>query len=165
MKNMIALVVGATCLVPLAAPAQWQWIDSNGHKVYSDRAPPIDTPEKNILKQPGGRPPTISPSPAPIAASPAAQAGTLKLSGKDKELEAKKKQADAAEADKKKEDEAKQAAARADNCARAQRSKATMDSGQRVARMNDQGEREYLDDAARASESQRLQSIIETDCR
>jgi hypothetical protein len=32
--------------------AQWQWIDKDGRKVYSDRSPPSDIQEKNILKRP-----------------------------------------------------------------------------------------------------------------
>jgi len=168
MKNMLALVVGMACLAPLTAPAQWQWIDGNGRKVFSDRAPPADTPEKNILKQPGGRPLAAAPASPPVTASAVAQPGSKdvpKLSGKDKELEAKKKQAEAAEADKKKNEEVKLTATRAENCARAQQSKAAMDSGQRIARMNEKGEREFMDDAARSAETQRLQGIIETDCR
>ena len=38
-------------------------------------------------------------------------------------------------------------------------------SGQRIARSNDRGEREVLDDAARALEQQRLQSVVDTDCK
>ncbi len=40
-----------------------------------------------------------------------------------------------------------------------------MDSGMRVARVNDKGEREILDDNARAAEQRRLQSIIDSDCK
>ena len=43
------------CMLPLLAQAQWQWIDKDGRKVFSDRAPPSDIPDKNILKQPGSR--------------------------------------------------------------------------------------------------------------
>jgi hypothetical protein len=35
----------------------------------------------------------------------------------------------------------------------------------RVARMNDKGEREYMDDAARAAETKRLEGIIASDCK
>jgi hypothetical protein len=38
----------------VTALAQWQWIDKDGRKVYSDRSPPSDIPEKNILKMPRG---------------------------------------------------------------------------------------------------------------
>ena len=35
----------------------------------------------------------------------------------------------------------------------------------RIARTNEKGEREVLDDAARASEVKRAQSIIDSDCQ
>ena len=53
---------------------------------------------------------------------------------------------------------------RADNCERAKRAKATLDSGQRLATTNAKGEREIMDDARRASETQRLQDIMRSDC-
>jgi hypothetical protein len=34
-----------------------------------------------------------------------------------------------------------------------------------MARINDKGEREILDDATRAAEAGRARSVIETDCR
>ena len=42
---------------------------------------------------------------------------------------------------------------------------AARNSGIRVARLNAQGEREIMDDAARATEQQRLQSVIDSDCK
>ena len=107
-----------------------------------------------------GRRPRRQPNPQQVAA-----ASAPKITGKDKELEEKKKQAEAAEAEKKKAEEEKLAKARADNCARAKRAKAEFDSGVRIARTNDKGEREIMDDAARAVESKRLDGIIASDCK
>ena len=56
-------------------------------------------------------------------------------------------------------------AMRADNCKRAKASKAMFDSGVRVARTNEKGEREIMDDAQRAAEVQRIQKIIASDCK
>ena len=72
---------------------------------------------------------------------------------------------EAADAAKKKDAEAKQAAQKADNCKRAQEAKATLDSGMRIARLNANGEREVLDDQARAVEMKRAQDIISADCK
>jgi type IV secretory pathway VirB10-like protein len=162
----IALLALACCL-PLAASAQWQWLDNAGRKVFSDRPPPPDVPANRILKQPGVRSTAAAAPAAPeaVAAAPAAAASLPKPSGKDKVLEEKKKQAEAAEAEKKKAEEAKVAAARADNCARARSSKATFDSGVRVSRTNEKGEREILDDAQRAAEVKHLDTIIARDCK
>jgi hypothetical protein len=57
------------------------------------------------------------------------------------------------------------AQAKSENCQRARQGKATMDSGMRVARLNAQGEREIMDDKMRAAENQRLQSVIDSDCK
>jgi hypothetical protein len=140
--------------------AQWQWIDKDGHKVFSDRAPPPDIPAKNILMQPAAG--TLPATPPAVAAN--APALAPKITGKDKELDEKKKQADEAAAAKKKAEEEKVARAKADNCARARQEKTTLDSGVRIATTNAAGEREFMDDAARAAETQRVQAIIESSC-
>lgn len=161
MKFKSAVVMGVLSAVSLVAAAQWQWIDNDGRRVFSDRAPPAGTPQKNILKQPGGSP---VPAPAAETAKPAAAAPAPRRSGKEKELEDKKKQAEQAEAQQKKADEEKYQKARADNCARARQSKAGLDSGVRVVRTNEQGEREVLDEAAYAEERKRVQELIQSEC-
>lgn len=173
-KILVTLVTCAcTCLVSTGAIAQWQWIEKNGSKVYSDRPPPEDIPEKNILKQPGhmrAKVPAVS-APAAEGSSDTAPAlaksasNVPKASGVDKELEEKKKQAEAAEAAQKKAEDAKVAAARTDNCARARQGKITLDSGVRIAQTNAKGERSVMDDAARASERKRMESVIASDCK
>lgn len=154
----------------LGASAQWLWTDKDGKKVFSDRPPPSDIPEKSILKRPGGVRPAV-PAPAVPVASTAPSAATTadpakpQPKGTDPALEEKKKQAEDAEAAKKKAEETRVAAARAENCSRSKQAKASFDSGIRIARTNAQGEREVLDDAARAAEMKRLQDIIAADCR
>ena len=43
--------------------------------------------------------------------------------------------------------------------------KANLDSGMRMARTNDKGEREVLDDAQRADELKRVNAIIASECK
>lgn len=86
------------------------------------------------------------------------------LSGKDAELEARKKQADLLEEGKKQAEAEKLVKARADNCERAKKGQATLNSGVRIAITNAKGEREFMDDAARTAETKRLQAIAESDC-
>jgi hypothetical protein len=54
---------------------------------------------------------------------------------------------------------------RADNCKRAREHLASLDSGVRLARTNEKGEREILDDKARADEMQRTRQIMASECR
>ncbi|KQU90259.1 hypothetical protein ASC78_20500 [Variovorax sp. Root318D1] len=171
MKFAHWLVLGCVCLLPLSASAQWQWIDKNGKKVFSDQAPPPDVPEKNILRRSGTPPPrggsTQAPAEAdaPEASKPREVATAPKPSGVDKELEEKTKKAQAEEKAKQAAEAEKNAKIKAENCDRARQGKATFDSGLRVARVNAKGEREIMDDAARAAEQKRLQSVIESDCK
>ncbi len=161
MKPIRPLICLALCLYALTAGAQWQWMDKDGRKVFSDRAPPSDIPEKDILKRPGGRgytAPAVVPA-APVAASAAAPAGV------DKSLQEKKKQAEDAEAAKRKAEEERNSRLMAENCQRAQQAKTGLDSGGRMSRINEKGEREFFDENAIAAEGQRLQGIINENCK
>ena len=168
MKNIRSIFLLLAILVSLAAQAQWQWTDKDGRKVFSDRAPPGDVLEKNILKRPGSISTTKADAPAlaPVAAaSPQSAASAPTISGVDKELADKKKKADEAQAAQRKAQQEKIIKARIENCARAKQAKANFDSGVRISRINEKGEREVLDDAARATELKRIQSIVDADCK
>jgi hypothetical protein len=166
MKRLRTTLVAIACLAAAMATsvawAQWQWIDKDGRKVFSDQPPPPGTPNDKIVKRPGNRPPEPEPAAAPAPA--AAAASMPKVSGKDKELEDKKNQAATAEAAKKKAAEEENAKLKADNCTRAKQAKATIDSGVRLTVTNDKGEREIMDDNARAAETKRLDGVIARSC-
>ncbi|MGC4365643.1 DUF4124 domain-containing protein [Hydrogenophaga sp. R2] len=167
----LLLVLPLACLT-VAAHAQWQWIDGTGRKVFSDTAPPPGTPEKNILSRPAAT--RAAPPAAPVAAQPAAAVpGSAPVSGVqggapkeavDPKLEARKREAEAAEAAKKKAEEERMARQRAENCERARSAKATLDSGVRIATTSPSGERSIMDDAARATEQRRVADAIRTEC-
>lgn len=168
----VARLLLACCALAasFAVSAQYQWIDQDGSRVFSDRAPPAHVPESSILSRPRGSVARATPAPeADADAEPAADAAPAAVpapaAAVDTELEARKKQAEAAEAERERAEEARQAAARAENCSRARSAKASFESGQRMARMNDKGEREILDDAQRAVELQRIEQIIASECR
>ena len=136
--------------------------------MFSDRAPPPNIPEKSIVQRPGKMAvvPRSDAAAADQTTAPAqALASAPRVSGIDKALAEKKKNAEAAEAAKRKADEDRVAAAKADNCQRARSAKAGLDSGVRLARVNAKGEREVMDDAARMVETKRIQSIIDDDCK
>lgn len=184
MKMYLWAILACACSWSLGAQAQWQWTDKDGRKVFSDLAPPPDIPQHNILQQPGGQraktaasaasaapaaaPTLAAPSTTgtPATLSPAAAAPLLPAPGaaKDKELQQRKAALDAQEAARQKAEDAKQAAARADNCSRAQRAKTTYASQRPLRHTNAQGEMVWMDEAARATEMRRIQSVIESDC-
>jgi hypothetical protein len=150
-----------------AAAAQWQWLDHDGRRVFSDRAPPPDILEKDILKRPSAAARTAATKPAADGAVTPEEASSAPQpsSGLDKELQAKKKQAAEAEAAKRRAEEERQTRVRVENCARSKQALATLDSGMRMARTGANGEREIIDDAARASERAQIQRSMEGDCR
>jgi hypothetical protein len=168
--KLLRVISLAAALLPALACAQWQWIDKDGRKVFSDRSPPAEIPARNILKQPAGKaPPPPAEAEAPQAAASAAVAKTAaivpKVSGQDKALEEKKKQAQQEEEAKKKAAEEKFAREKAENCERVKRGLTTYTSGVRVRAPNAKGELEYLTDEQRAAEAKRLQAIIANDCK
>ncbi len=168
MKILPTLLFSLLAGLSATAFAQWQWIDKDGHKVFSDRAPPLDVVDKNILKRPNSRavlPVTEADAEQPAAATPVLVPGAAKGAGVDKELEARKKQAADAEAAKRKADEDRITKAKVENCARAKQAKASMESGVRISRTNAAGEREFMDDGAKANELKRIQGIIASDCK
>lgn len=165
MKPHKLLLLALGCSWAMGATAQWQWVDKDGRKVFSDRPPPQDIPDKSILKQPQrALPRTAMAAPASPASAPASEAAAP-ASGKDKQLEENKAKADAAEAAKRKAEEDRVAKTRADNCARAKRAKEQLAPGQLVSNVNAKGERGFMDDATRAAELRRAEATIASDCK
>ena len=174
MVRWTSAVLLAMLGLALAAPAQaqWKWRDQRGQVQYSDLPPPPGVPEQNILSRPATSrsrvavmsPTASAPSVAPSSAAPTASAA-LAPKTVDPDLEARRKKAEAEQAAKVKAEEARMAAARADNCKRAQSQMRTLDSGIRIARTSENGEREILDDQQREDEVRRTREVIAADCR
>ena len=179
-----SLLLAAALLAALPSPAeaQWRWKDANGRVTVSDRPPPREVPEKDILSRPTSAAQRRAVAPAAEAASaaasgPAGSTGALvpasaasaasagAPSGLQAEVEARRKRAEQEQAARAKAEEEKLAGQRAENCRRARTQVATLESGQRVARVNEKGEREILDDKARADEMRTARAVVASDCR
>lgn len=176
----------------LSAPAhgQWQWRDANGRMVMSDRPPPSDVPLRNIIRAPRGvkvpiaaagetgapngaanaagqnstAPGTTAPgTAAPNSAAASASAPAAK-SIAERDMEYRKRQAEAAEAAKKAEEAAAEARATREACAAMRGNLAALNSGQRIIQTDEKGERSYLDDAQRSAETDKLNAQISQRC-
>lgn len=158
-------LAAAVLLVSMPASALWKWRDAKGSVQYTDRPPPAEVADKDILQRPAGarRAAVLSELPATASAAPS-PALKVKVSIADPALEAKKQEQERAAAAKQKADNDQAAQARSENCARAKTYRQTLNSGLRVARSNDKGETEVLSDAERAQEAQRAQDLIRRDC-
>ena len=167
-RTAMTAAAAVLVLVSMPAEAQWKWKDKGGRVQYSDLPPPADTPDQDILSRPtaprrSGAAAAVTPS-ASAASAPLLSSNTPVPKGVDPELEAKRKKAEGEVAAKKKADEERVAAAKADNCSRAQTQLRNFESGARVMRTNEKGEREYLDDKQRADETKHAKDVIAADC-
>lgn len=163
--GFLALV--AALVLALTAPlahAQWKWRDKSGQINASDRPPPLDVPEKDILARPAPVPEPRRAAPA-AAASAASAATAVRPPPGDRELEARRRTTEQEQAAKSKAEEERLAAQRADNCRRARTHLSALESGQRIARVTDKGDREVLDDRGRADEMRQAREVISSDCR
>ena len=172
----LPLLLTLALLSALPAWAQYRWKDANGQVHASDLPPPREIPDKDILQRPSrdarAAPPGSIASPAVAArAAPgkptaASAAPARPASGPvDPELAARRKQADADAQVRARSVDERQAALRADNCQRARAQLANLDSGQRLMRLNAQGEQVVMDEAARSNDAQAARQVIASDCR
>jgi hypothetical protein len=171
-----------------AASAQaWQWKDEQGRMQFSDQPPPASIKPENIIKTPSGAP--VRPSGKarvtyddPTAAKPAddkakaaaaaATPGSAKPAAKDdkpmtvaeKEADFQKRKKEQEEAAAKAEKDAAVAKDKQQACTSSRNNLAALESGQRIARPNAKGEREFLDDAGRAAEISRAKDTISKAC-
>lgn len=162
-RFILAALLGAGLALPAAA--QWKWRDKSGVVQYSDTPPPLGIPAQDVLQKPSVTRTFV----APAAAASAASAAPLALKGADPELEARRRKQEQDKAEQGKTEERAQAEklalAKADNCARARSHMRTLEEGLRMVRTNANGEREVLDDKARAEEKSRAREIIASDCK
>lgn len=165
--------VGAACLaltlalLLAAAPAQaqWKWRDKSGQVNVSDRPPPRDVPERDILARPAASTDTRRAAPIAPAAAASAASAPVAAPAVERELEARRRAAEQEREAKARAEEEKNKALRAENCRRARGQLAALESGQRLSRVNAKGEREVLDDRGRADEIRQARDVIASDCR
>lgn len=142
-----------------AAFAQYVWLDDRGVKQYSDMPPPASVPQKRILKQPGG-----APAPASESAQNAPSAEKAPMTLAERNAEFQKRRAEQAEKEKKAEEQQRAAADKARNCERAGEYRRMLESGERIAHRDGNGERSFLTDEQRAQELNETRTIMR-DCK
>jgi hypothetical protein len=162
---LLVAVVAGTYVT--GAAAQWSWKEDNGRVVYSDRPPPPEIKSSQILRQPSTM--TVAPAPQP-ATGDATKAGDGKPAASgpktiaEQEMEFRKRQQERADAERKAQDEQKKSAAKAAECERARGYLRSLEDGMRIARTDAQGNREFLDDAQRAEETERTRKMVQSLC-
>jgi hypothetical protein len=159
MKRLLLAAFVTTAGLAFAAAAvaqQFKWVDQNGKVQYGDVPPPGVNAQR--LRPP---PPGSAPAPAPGAAAKKDDKGGKALSP---EAAFRKRQEDAQKDREKEEKSEQEAAARKENCSRAQEQLRQAESGQRIARTDAKGDRYFLDESQLAQETSRLRGIVDKSC-
>jgi hypothetical protein len=183
MKRLSVALVLALCTALTASAQTYKWVDSDGKVHYSDKPPPSNIKTEKLR------------SPGNAASAPAASEGKGEGEGKGKvegdvkgKAEAKgaaqkdaakagpktaveqdqafrKRQLDAAKAQK--EEAQKQAETRdkAENCKRAKAALANLQIGGRQVRIDEKGERVFLDDQQIVQETARAREEAAAACK
>jgi hypothetical protein len=150
-RNRLLACVAVAALLPVVAPsahaALYKWTDANGRTVYSDQVPPGVKAELV-----GG-------------AAPAANPDAVKEFA-NKDAEFRKRQLDRADDGKKAEKSRADNQKLATGCAQARAQIVNLRNGDfAMYKLNDKGERVFLDEAGRKAEIGRLeQSMRERNC-
>jgi hypothetical protein len=148
---MKLLAFAAMLMVAASTAAQqYKWVDQNGRMQYGDTPP---TGVKATRLRAPSEPPSSTATGAAKSLTPAEQ-----------EAEFRKRQADAQKAQEKDSQAAQNEQAKRDNCANARLQLSELESGQRIARMNAQGERYYVDDEQRVTETARARKAVSDWC-
>lgn len=162
---LLAAGLGVAAHAPSEAGPLWKWRDASGRLTVSDQPPPRDVPERDIVERPASTGRTTRNA---AAAAPAVAASAAPVAPRvDPELEARRRaqaQQARAAASAPSPDDARREAQRRENCSRARAMLATLESGQRMARLNEKGERVVLDDAQRAQDARRAREVIAAEC-
>jgi Domain of unknown function (DUF4124) len=161
-RTLLALAAAAVVAAPSLAQQLYKYTGPDGKVQYSDRPPTGGGKAEKIT----GRASAVSPptTAAAAAGSDAAKADTPKsLSEQDQDF--RKRRLEAQEKANKDAKLAEEKRAQDASCAAARRQLSGLQSGARVARINEQGEREFLEDSGIQQETQRLQREIEAGCK
>lgn len=166
--RLIALIAAAAMFVmPTVAQSQWVWRDKNKQVHASDLPPPRDIPDRDVIQRPSAPAPraAAASAPQPASAASANVAPDGKTAGVDPELEARRKKAADEQAAQRKTEEAQNARERRAACDAARANLRQLESGIRIARVNEKGERIILDDATREQEIRRARAVASETCR
>ncbi len=161
-RTLLALAAAGLVAAPSAGQQLYKYTGPDGKVQYSDRPPPDGGKAEKIT----GRVSTVSPATSAAAAgSDAAKAGGGPRSPAEQEQEFRKRRLEAQEKASKDSKLAEEKSARDASCAALRTQLSGVQSGARIARINEQGERIFLEDDGIQQEAQRLQREIANTCK
>ncbi|MBU1215223.1 MAG: DUF4124 domain-containing protein [Gammaproteobacteria bacterium] len=149
MKSVFYLIL-LSCISLSAHAGLNKWVDENGKVHYSDKPPSNVTAEsvRNIAGK----------------GQEAAPADYSSKSYSEREAEMKKARQEKKDAAEKSAQEAAQLQARKRNCAAAQENLRALESGARLVTYDENGEKRFLDDAAREQRVNSAREAVKNNC-
>ena len=156
----MAVLTVFACLMSGAQAQVYCWNTKDGKRQCGDTPPP------GVKATAMGAPAAPAASPAPSGANDAASKEAKKgpLTPAEQEQEFRKRQLEAQKAGEKEEQARRDADAKKENCDRAREALRILESGQRIARADKEGERYYLDEAQVAQETERARQAVQRSC-
>jgi hypothetical protein len=149
----IAAIATLAVLALLATGAQAQvlcWTTKDGKRQCGDTPPP------------GVKATAIGTPAAPAAPADPAKKGAKPPA--DAEQEFRKRQIEAQKSREKEQQAQEQSEAKQQNCERARDALRILESGQRISRVDKEGERYYLDEQQAAQETERARQAVQKNC-
>jgi len=155
MKNALvfALGIALTATVVTSHAQTYQWRDSSGRLVVSDRPPPASARDAK----------SVGTSAPPSTNAP--QSTDSQKTTAEQDMEFRKRQQEAREKSDKETKEAAQAAQNRENCERARTHLKALESGRRMILPDGKGGETFLEDAQRGDEIARTQNTIAESCK
>jgi hypothetical protein len=151
MRQLVALIASLSVCAAVSAGEIYSWKDKDGRINYSDVPPPAPNQSRTMGSTESTR--------------PARAEGATQRSPADLEVEFRKREAQKNEAAAKEQKKLAEAEGDRANCEQARNALSGLESGQRIARFNAAGEREYLDDAQIAAEIERARKAVASWCK
>ncbi len=149
MRSAIALILLSSITFSAHAGLN-KWVDENGKVHYSD-SPPLGAKVESVRNVSGK-----GQEAAPVDYSSKSYA--------EREAELKKSRQEKQEAKEKSALEAAQKAERKSNCAAARENLRALESGVRLVTYDENGERRFIDDAARAQRTESARAAVKANC-
>lgn len=143
------LLIAALIASQMAVAQSYKWVDANGRTHYTDQPPGAGKPATALKTAP----------PAATAAPPAVQPSLA-----EQEQAFRKRRQDAEDKSAKTAKEQQAAKERANQCQNARRNLVSLESGARVTRRNEQGEREFLNEEQLETDRSQARRFIQENC-
>lgn len=163
MKRLAFFALLAILAVPALAQ-QYKWKDASGRTQYGD-IPPAGVQAERLSRSSVGTVSGGATSAAATSTGDAAKPASGPKTATEQEQEFRKRRMEAEEKQKKDEKLAQESRVKQENCTRAKRELASLESGVRQTRVNDKGEREFLDDSQVEAQKADARRAVSEWCR